>query len=274
MTWAIFAFSTLLIAAAGLSITYRDYKAISKNVDDISKQVSRLQNSLPPASSFPRITAQSKEYAHEGAKLIGMLPQFPKQPTTPQLFQDKLRERVSTIIAKASGANVGFPPNFYLGFDAYRATLPSQRMTSQLDRELEVIFTLVSQLIDLRVLDILRLYRFPSAEESPVASWSSRTSKEHRIFDLCFASDQQTLREILNFVLKFPYLMSIEAMQVISSSDTQPKKCEAKIDGIPMRTPASQNAASPKIKLLFEKERLLVTLRIAMSLLYSETAIK
>jgi hypothetical protein len=140
-------------------------------------------------------------------------------------------------------------------------------MISELDQELETIFILVSQLIDFRIFDISAIYRFPADDES--STQISRPSKQCRLFDLCFTSDQKALRGILNFILKCPHLISVEAMQVTSQSGNPPKKDDVNFDNTPMQLLTSQgDGSAPRtIKLLFEKEKLMVTLRIAIPIL-------
>ncbi len=255
--------SILATELAAVLFAHKNYKIVSKQLDNVSIQIRELENNIP-LSSLSEIRTQSKEYASAALQLLGMLPQFSAQTVTPQLFQDKLRDRVSVIITKASDAQITFPANFYLGFDAYRATLPLHNITSELDRELEIIFAIVSQLIDFRIFGISAIYRFPFPEES--STQISQSPKQRRIFDLCFISDQQALRGILNFILKCPQLISVEAMQVTSQSSNPPKKRDPNFDNTAMRALTSQSDGSEPqaIELLFEKEKLMVTLRIAM----------
>lgn len=272
---AVVVIAILAIEMGAVLFAYGNYKVVSKQLDNVLIRIRELQYNIP-VSSFSQIKAQSEEYASESARLIEMLPQFSTQTLTPQLFQDKLRDRVSAIITKASEAQIIFPANFYLGFDSYRATLPPQNMVSELDRELEIIFILVNQLIDFRIFDISAIYRLSSqdgqislAKESPMPSQISRPLNQRRVFDLCFISDQKALRGILNFILKCPYLISVEAMQVTSQSSNPPKKDDVNFDNTSMQPLTSQREGSEPqtIKLLFEKEKLMVTLRIAIPIL-------
>lgn len=270
----LYLFLVILLIASGLCllVAYNNYGFVSKKLNQVSRDLHSLR-SIEYSSIEPIILeTEKKEYLKKTFNLINALQrlQIPlATAATPQIFQDKLRYQVSILTTKANEAKIRLFNNFYLGFNQYQSTLPPQEITAELDRELEVIFGFVYQLIAIRVFAISAIHRIGVLSVSASSLQPSIVSK--KIFDIRFIADQRAFHNALNCILKSPQFLSIEALQVINpQSHPPPKKLE---NDEFLENPGDLNLAidsnrkvTPKerMKLLFGQEKLIITIRIAM----------
>ena len=90
---------------------------------------------------------------------------LPTEPITKAAFQEKLKETVAQINAKAAAANVQPPKDFYLGFDRYQSAPPDDKAAPALARQLRAIEMVMNVLIKARGLDLEEFHRDPLPEE-------------------------------------------------------------------------------------------------------------
>ena len=273
---AFFATVTVLLVGLGFLIVtaYDRYGAVSQRWVEVSNHLRALQNTewFPSPSNLTHFKKLEKEYIREASGFANLLcaRQLLLDPSmSPQVFQDRLRNHVSTTTAKAKAAKVTLPPNFYLGFDQYRSVLPPQNAAPELARELDVISGIISQLMESRIFNILEVHRFPMMEESDSSGQAFAFSDkvQRRVFDIRFVADQSRFRSAFNSILNFPQFLSIEALQVINSQPLAPRK-EEDIDEKTRTQNHRVVTDSPPVekttRLIFGEEKLTVTARIAM----------
>src|SRR4029434_11207617 len=83
-------------------------------------------------------------------------------------FQDRLRESVNRVVAKANEAGVQLLASgakFYMGFDLYQTEPPRPEAAPALGRQLKALEWVMMQLIDNRIISLNKLERTPLAEE-------------------------------------------------------------------------------------------------------------
>lgn len=144
----------------------------------------------------------------------------PSSSTTPQAFQDALRKAVDSISSEAIKKSVALPEAFYLGFDEFRTRLPSKEEAVTLDREFNVIKSLVSQLVDLPVESIDTLTRIPP--QAPDKDDPSPISKTR--FTVSFTATQQNLVQAFNLVSRSNRFLIIRSVTFENSNPVPPSK--------------------------------------------------
>jgi hypothetical protein len=164
----------------------------------------------------------------------------------PQQFQDELRQRVNALTAKAQAAKVGLPENFYLGFDNYRDTLPSQRATPYLARQLAFISGIIESLIGpnpenpgVRSIDALTRPTLP--EEGTAPEPKDKPAVRREPFLLTFTAEQGKFRIALNSLLKTDTFLIVRNLMVENS----------KQDGPPVQAEGAAPADDTQLSSLF-----------------------
>lgn len=167
---------TVIAAAAAGYFTYTAYAKFTEQSDAYASAVSRLHNlqnrtPFPSEENVQAFTALSENYDAKLDELIARLAerQVSADPVTPQQFQDNLRAMVSEINALAAANEVQLPEGFYLGFNQYQGTLPSDAAAPVLSAQLNAIRGLVTNLINLRVESIESINRSAIVEEGGAA---------------------------------------------------------------------------------------------------------
>jgi len=169
-------FGVVMLAGVG-TLGYFTYAAMDKydaatgKFDSTSAQLKRLQDTKPALSdaNLKELLAQKQELAGKIADLQKTLKDrvlpLPAEAIKPAQFQDKLRDTVAKIAAKAAVAQVELPKNFYLGFDKYQSSPPSDAAAPLLARELHAIELLMNVFIKTSGLDMEKFERDPLPEE-------------------------------------------------------------------------------------------------------------
>lgn len=252
-----------ILAAAGAAyFSYSAYTKFSEASNDYDAAVSRL-HSLQNRTPFPskdNLEAYAKLNAAYDAKFDELLAhlaerQAPIEPVTPQVFQDTLRAVVSEVTKLASENGVELPEGFYLGFDQYRGTLPSDIAAPILANQLVGINDLVTNLVNLRVNAIVSINRVslpeeggtpvraPATDERPrrgAAQPASEESPAEPILvvnpvDIAFSAEQARLRQALNGIVTSDRFLILRSLTVQNSQTDGPLR---QLAGMPA-TPAS-----------------------------------
>jgi hypothetical protein len=154
----------LLLSAKG------KYDETSAEYEKQAAELNRLQSlsPFPDAKNLEAMAGQKGEHQQAIVTLQKNLTgnEIPIEPLAPEQFQDRLRETVSRVAAKATEARVGLPEKgTFLGFERYQTEPPKTEAAPILGRDLKAIELVVNQLIESRVAAITRVERTPITEE-------------------------------------------------------------------------------------------------------------
>ncbi len=275
-------------------LVYSSYTHYSEVSEQYDTQVARLQ-SLQNRSPFPneennrayaRMTA---EYRGEYDRLLAQIAKMQKPldaSLTPQAFQDRLRAYVSEVQAAAKQNGVELNEGFYLGFDQYQGSLPSNDAAAPLGRELEAIRLVVDRLVEFKVAKVLGIKRDALPEEggaprveTPAPGGNRRPSANgpkvvvSNDFDIAFVADQSRVRLALNAIATASQFFVIRNLTIDNSNSEGPSRVDAAADvgGSAPASGANPGEASPgaapagsSMRLLVGRESLTVATRIEM----------
>jgi len=272
------------------------YDEVDASYTDAVDKLNKLQNRhpFPNEENYRKYEAYTADYRAAYQQLLGQLDkmQKPLEAITPQTFQDRLRAYVSEVMAAGQKNGVEFEPGFYLGFDQYRDTLPSNEASAPLARELEGIRTLASRLVDLKIRKIIGIKRTLLPEEGGAAEATPppRSGRPApRIaqrpasnvitvnpFEIAFVADQARLRQAVNSITQADQFLILRTLNVLNSNTEGPKRAEDPSAEQPAAAPALDQAADltganpaaaapvSHMRLLVGRETLTVAARIEM----------
>lgn len=160
----------VLVLGGLLFAAYGAFSRTSAAYGDQARELNRLQ-SLKPFPSSENLAKEAEQKEAFAGKILALQKALiekgePLVPLTPEQFQNKLREAVSRVTARAAEQKVKLPDDFYLGFSDYRDALPIGEAASALGRQLEAIENIVMVFLDNRVDSIGVISRQPVPEES------------------------------------------------------------------------------------------------------------
>jgi hypothetical protein len=266
--------------------SWSHYTEVDASYADAVDKLNKLQNRhpFPNEENYQKYEAYTADYRAAYQQLLGQLGrmQKPLESITPQTFQDRLRAYVSEVMAAGQKNGVEFEPGFYLGFDQYRDTLPSNEAVAPLARELEGIRALVSRLVDLKIHKILGIKRSLLAEEGGAAAAPQATPPPRLArpapkaapasnvitvnpFEIAFVSDQARLRQAVNSITQADQFLILRTLNVLNSSPEGPKRAEEPSAEQPAVTdPAAPATPMSRMRLLVGRETLTVAARIEM----------
>jgi hypothetical protein len=187
--------------------------------------------------------------------------QMPLEPTTPQEFQDKLRNSINSLTARATEYGVALPKDkaFALGFDRYQADLPNKDAAAPLARQLAAIELLINTLISAKVDSINAVDRAPLPEEKNEKPVKSLVIKHP--FSVSFVAEQSRFRKLTNdIVTAKKQLYVIRAIRIKNQAEKAPSKtvAGAATDSVP----AATDAKAKSLTYLFGAEKLAVDMNI------------
>jgi len=226
---------TLLLLGGASYFTlqsYSGYAELEAGYGASVQSLHQLQNRSPYPSqeNLAKVRETVEAYRVKMEEFQSALKKYqPPLPAgvTPEGFQDSLRQTVTAVTEKAEAAQVELPADFYLGFDAYRNSLPSPEAAPHLLRQMEQFRLIVEKLIDTKV-DILTFTRSPLAIESgPAAGEKDREGKQQVVknfLDLEIRGDQGRIRPAFNNLLQQPQFLLIRAVEFHNSSKEGPPK--------------------------------------------------
>lgn len=229
----------LLMAIALGYLLFAEKSKHDAALDAYNDKVARLTQlrSLAPfrnQENLESLQAQRSEYNKIISDLQTSLvnKQGEIKPVDPAAFQNRLRASVTATIAHARKKGVGIPEKFFLGFDKYEATLPSNEIAGILDWQLTVIEKLVEAIIDLKVVSIGEIVRVPIPGEEgaspPVAPAATpppggqRPGKEPPAtpllvkypFEISVKGFQNSIQTILNQLLATDQFLIVRAIRI------------------------------------------------------------
>ena len=225
------------------------YTEVRTTYEEQSTELNRLLSlaPYPDPANVQKMEVQRK--AHQDAitalRKSLVANEIPLEQMSEVQFQDKLRESVTRVTAKAAekGMVIAEKEKFYMGFALYETQPPRPEAAPLLGRQLKAIELVVMQLIESKVTSLDKLDRPPLPEESekrsaaaPDARGEGRPKSDKpesqlvavRPFDIHFTADQDFFTTILNRLVNnktqfyIPRLIEVENSEpkAPSRSDT------------------------------------------------------
>jgi hypothetical protein len=149
------------------------HSAARAEYENAATDLNRLQNlrPFPNTENLAKVAEQKKELQEKVTKLQRELAasKIKVEDISPTGFQDKLRDTVARVSARAAESNVALPlddkQKFYLGFGTYQGEPPKGPAAPLLYRELRAIESLMNLILDVKNVAIKEFTRQPLAEE-------------------------------------------------------------------------------------------------------------
>lgn len=189
----------------------------------------------------------------------------------PQDFQDKLRKAVDDLRNEANKNKVALPENFFFGFDAYQAQLPTEVEVKKLYREFLVIKGLVETLVPLGIISIDNLVRLPGTKPSALIidpkappAKPDRAAPEPLEFDsftLGITAPQKSFIQAFEKITDSPGFLVVRSMTIENTNPAPPPKTIPSQPGTPSPgAPKPIAPASDQLPIIFGSEAVKATM--------------
>jgi hypothetical protein len=273
---------TLVTAVLLLGAAYFLYDAHSRYQNEVTLHeeqklsLGRLQGNKPfPSEENVRLAQEELDGARATLAEIGESFEVEIPATTPQAFQDLLRDKVNDITSRAAANGVTLGEGFYLGFEAYETQPPAAAAAGPLALQLQSIHALAGILVDAKVREIAAITRQPLAAEANAAPAEDESQDERRPrrgrdeespastkdlpdlvlapFDVRFTAEQSAFRTAFNRILESKPPVFVRLVGVTNSAPTGPAKASA----------AGEEVDAGVIKPVLGQEVAIVHLRLA-----------
>ena len=262
-------FGAVMLAGLG-TLGYLTYAAMDKyeaamgTFGSANSQLKTLQETKPSLTN-----AHLKELLAQKLEMTGKIAAFqnhlksrvlPIEPIKKEAFQDKLKETVAQIAAKAAAANVERPKDFYLGFGEYQSKPPDDKAAPALARELHAIELVMNVLIKTGSIELEEFHRDPLPEEGMVKRDEGATGSgrrrgtadggDHGLIErnglkLKFTSSDDALRKILTELANHKQqLFIVRSLVVQNKQPESPPRLAAAAPAVPAPSPEAP-AATP-----------------------------
>lgn len=274
----------LLVLATGYFLfdAHSRFQAETEKFEEQKLELGRLQDNQPfPSEENVRLTQEELDGARAALEKIGGNFQVEVPSTTPQAFQDLLREKVNDIATRAAANGVTLGEGFYLGFEAYETQPPIAAAAGPLALQLESIHSVAGILVDAKVQEITAFSRQPLLAESGAGGEEEEKQEDRRSqrprrvkdqdktkpapatealpdlvlapFDVKFTAEQTAFRTAFNRILEATPPVFVRLLAVTNTSPSGPSK-----------SAATEESAEPGvIKPVLGQELAVVNLRLA-----------
>ena len=283
------------VVAAGVLtfLLIQSWTAFTEATDSYTSAVENLHRlesrvPFPNDENLKAVRAGFDEYKAKVGELRSKLAKMEipvDDKVTPQMFQDALRAAVNGIREKAKANNVAIPEKFYLGFDQYESELPSLQATPQLNREMLVLQSLVTRLIDYKIQSLDEIKRSPLPQEESAApqkadgqgpgkkpdSQASPVLLRYPV-DLAFTAEQSKFRIAFNSLLGADQFLIPRSVTLQNSAPDGPSRKStepaaapaASADGsaAPAAGAAPAAPAAPSLQIIFGRELVKADIRL------------
>ena len=272
--------TAVLVLAAGYFLfdAHSRFQAESATFEEQKLALERLQSNQPfPNQENVQLTKEELDSARATLEQIGRNFEVQVPTTTPQGFQDLLREKVNDIVSRAAANGVTLGEGFYLGFESYETQPPPAAAAGPLALQLESIHTVAGILVDAKVREITAFSRQPLAAEVAGGARDEEPASEDRgkrgqrnkpappaaektlpdlvlaPFDVKFTAEQPAFRTAFNRILEAKPPVFVRLLGVTNTAPAAPSKS----------APADENAEADLIKPVLGQELAVVDLRLA-----------
>ena len=256
MSWAsenkfLTGFGAVILVGVG-TLGYLTYAAMDKSdtatsgYESAVAQLKDLNESKPglKQANLDKLIAQKTELADKIAAFQKELKNrvLPTEAISKVAFQDKLKETVAQVFAKAAAANVEKPKDkdFYLGFEKYQSQPPDDKATAALARELRAIELVMNVLIKTSNIDLEEFHRDLLPEESGAAGGKRRGAGggaiERATLKLKLTSKDDALRSVLTELANHKQQLFVIRNVAIQNKvlDSPPRAVAPPAPGVPV----------------------------------------
>ncbi len=231
--WSVIAVGSLALGVL-LFFAYQNYSEVSVTYDKQATELARLQalKPFPDTGNLKALEAEKSRFAGRIGELRSELSgyEIPLEDVTPNAFQDRLREMVSSVVKDAAAAGVALPEKFYLGFNPYENELPSAAAAPALLRQLKSMDFLVRALINGRATSIKVLERRMLAVESGSAPSAAGVKKSTTplvtsdIVRVAFQGEAGSVRTVLNNIVSAKSFFIVRSLSVTNGQTKGPQR--------------------------------------------------
>ncbi len=171
-----------------------------------SSNLKKLQETKPSLSDahLKELLAQKQEMTDKIGAFQKELKSrvLPLEPIQKEAFQNKLKETVAQVNARAAAANVERPKEFYMGFGEYQSKPPDDKAAPALARELRAIELVMGALIRAGGIELEEFHRDPLPEEGGAKRKNATDRADHAAIErhgltLKFTSGDDALRKVM-----------------------------------------------------------------------------
>lgn len=200
--------------------------------------------------------------------------QIPLEPISREQFQDKLREAVTRISAKAKEGGLALPPMFYVGMEKYQSEPPLPEAAPVLARELKALEFVIAKMVEEGITAITKFERDLLPEEEGKGKKEKETSGKSGVggkpeksaknavayhgVQIEFTAEQSRFRNFLNAVVTEKSQLYVPRLVVVKNEkDAAPPRVSAEGQPGGAQTPG---ADAGDTKYTFGAERVNVSL--------------
>ena len=268
--------AVMVIAGGGLGYLFYSAWGAYAEQSDIYKSKADALHALqtrvpyPSEENLAKYKAQQKDLVAATNSLAASLSTMvlPVEEVTAFAFQDRLRDAVNRIVARAAKAGVKLPAKFAFDMDKYQTQPPPAAAASPLGRQLAALEIAMDFLIDEHVDSVVSLKRYPLAQESAGGGggggggFGSRRGGgggedlvEKFPFDLHFIASQISFHKVVNDFATSSKQFFITRSLAITNTD--PKPVEKSVEGqpSPAATPAQATGEGGRLKFIVGAEK-------------------
>ncbi len=281
-------FSAAMVLGAGV-LGYLTYTAKGQSNtagEDYESALGKLRDlqrnhPYPDIDNRKKLEGQKTEFQKKITAFQKKLTEstLPDEPLSPTEFQDKLKETVARVTAKAAGdAHLDLQnksgERFYMGFPEYASKSPKESLVPQLSRELSAFESIINLMLAAKDVVLIELKR----EEPKSAAKAERKLVHHSNFTLKFTSSDFHFRNILNGIVgNKEHFFIVRRITVENSKPQAPPKNDTapKTPAPPSNAPGTPGSPAPtnpqpspdtqqRLEYIFGTERVDATLEIEL----------
>jgi hypothetical protein len=255
----------MLVGAGALGYLTMDaggaYEKAAKNYEEKASELTRLHGLKPYPSeeNLKAYKAQEKELKDKIDALHKDLAanQIKQEPSSATAFQDKLKETVTRVLAKAHEVGLHLPDKFYMGFEQYQSTPPKDVAASALAWELRAMTLVMDLLLEVKDVEVTGMSRGELKEEKklPAADPKDKGKKgdeekkklvQKSDFQVKFKTSQDRFQKVLNEIVgNKQQFYIVRNLSVKNEKDKPPSKVVVAPAAPPAPAPGTPTPAAP-----------------------------
>jgi hypothetical protein len=182
----------------------------------------------------------------------------------PNEFQSRLRISLNAFADKARANKVKLPDKFYLGFDDFVSSLPSEAAAPVLGQELVQIEWLVNTFLDAHVEALTAFHRMPLPEENNLSAAPPNKLFQRNVVEATFFSTPGAARKVINQVAGAnEHFCIIRLLHVRNEKDKGPPRdaaSDTSASSVPALTPRAMPGSA--LNFIVGTEKIETTARI------------